>query len=163
VSGESALHRPFRIGVVSDTHGEVPDPVLDAFAGVDAIVHAGDVGPGCALESLEAIAPVTAVRGNCDLEPVSVLPLAANVVLGGVRILVAHRDRDLAGSLDPVRVGARVAIVGHSHVVGSGERDGVLWVNPGSPSFPRGSEPATVAVITVQEDGSVSAEVVPLP
>lgn len=154
---------PFRIGVISDTHGEVPDSVEAILAGVDAIVHAGDAGSGYALDLLGAIAPVTAVCGNCDVGSAAELPTAVNVMLGGVRIIVAHRDRDLAGSLDPVRAGARIAIVGHSHVAGVGERDGVLWVNPGSPSFPRGQQPGSVAIITVQPDGGVSAEVVPLP
>lgn len=155
--------KPFRIGVIADTHGDVPDGVEAIFAGVDAIVHAGDAGSGWALETLEAIAPVTAVCGNCDVGAAAELPIAANVVLGGVRVIVAHRDRDLAGSLDPVRAGARVAIVGHSHVSGVGERDGVLWVNPGSPSMPRGGQPPSVAIITVEPDGSVDAKVVLVP
>jgi uncharacterized protein len=163
VSEETPASRAFRIGVIADTHGEVPAAVEQAFAGVDAIVHAGDAGSGYALESLEAIAPVTAVCGNCDVGNAALLPVAANVVLGGVRVVVAHRDRDLGGSLDPVRAGARVAIIGHSHVAGVGERDGVLWVNPGSPSFPRGGQPASVALITVAPDGAVDARVVALP
>ena len=153
---------PFRIGVISDTHGGVPDAVLDVFAGVDAIVHAGDCGPGYEAEVLEAIAPVTAVCGNCDLPGALPCPHVANVVLGGVRVVVAHRERDLAGSLDPATAGARVAITGHSHVAAIGERDGVMWVNPGSPAFPRNAQPPSVAIISVAADGEVSAKVVPL-
>jgi putative phosphoesterase len=153
---------PFRIGVISDTHGELPDSVLEVFRGVDAIVHAGDCGTGDVVEALEALAPVTAVCGNCDVGGGILLPMAANVELGGVRVIVAHRDRDLGGSLDPVRAGARVAIIGHSHIAGVGERDGVLWVNPGSPSFPRNGEPPSVAIVSVTADGEVSAKVVPL-
>jgi putative phosphoesterase len=159
---EKGADRPFRIGVISDTHGEVPDAALEAFEGVDAIVHAGDCGTGYALDLLQAIAPVTAVCGNCDLPGSLPYPHAANVELGGVRVVVAHRDRDLAGSLEPARAGARIAIVGHSHVAGAGEREGVLWVNPGSPAFPRKGSPASVAIVTVAADGSVSAEIVPL-
>ena len=155
-------HLPYRIGVIADTHGDLPDGVEAAFDGVDAIVHAGDAGSGLALDVLGTIAPVIAVCGNCDVGVEAELPIAANVVLGGVRIVVAHRDRDLAGSLDPVRAGARVAIVGHSHVSGVGERDGVLWVNPGSPVLPRGGQPPSVAVLTVEADGSVDAHIVTL-
>jgi putative phosphoesterase len=162
VSGVSPEGRAFRIGVIADTHGELPAAVEAAFAGVDAIVHAGDVGPGYALETLEAIAPVTAVCGNCDVSAPGALPIAANVMLGGVRVVVAHRDRDLGGSLDPVQAGARVAVIGHSHLAGVGEREGVLWVNPGSPSFPRGNMPPSVAIVTIGADGSVGAEVVAL-
>jgi hypothetical protein len=161
VSGESAA-RPFRIGVISDTHGELPDAVLEEFEGVDAIVHAGDCGTAYVLEALERIAPVTAVCGNCDLPGTLPCPHVVNVELGGVRIVVAHRERDLAGSLEPARAGARVAITRHSHIAAIGERDGVLWVNPGSPSFPRGGQPASVGFIVVEPDGSLRASVVPL-
>jgi hypothetical protein len=161
VSAEPAA-RSFTIGVVSDTHGEVPREVVDLFAGVDAIVHAGDSGAGYALDLLEAIAPVTAVCGNCDVPGQVSLPLAVNVELGGVRTVVAHRQRDLAGSLDPVRAGARLAIVGHTHVGAIEERDGVLWVNPGSPAHPRGGSPASVAIVTVAPDGGLSARLMPV-
>jgi putative phosphoesterase len=160
---EAPAPAAFRIGVVSDTHGELPAAVEDLFAGVDAIVHSGDVGLGHVLDVLEAIAPTTAVSGNMDIGPTAMLPIAANVMLGGVRLLVAHRQRDLAGSLDPVRAGARVAIVGHTHVALIEERDGVLWLNPGSPTSPRGGAPATVAIVTVTPDGQVAAEIVLLP
>ena len=159
---EKAPGAPFLIGVVSDTHGEVPDSALEALQGVDAIVHAGDCGTGYVIEALEAIAPVTAVCGNCDLPGALPCPHVANVVLGGVRVVVAHRERDLAGSLDPATAGARVAITGHSHVAAIGERDGVMWVNPGSPAFPRNAQPPSVAIISVAADGEVSARVVPL-
>jgi len=55
------------IGVISDTHGYVDPRVIDLFAGVDHILHAGDIGPPSVVMQLERIAPVTAVRGNCDL------------------------------------------------------------------------------------------------
>jgi uncharacterized protein len=162
VSEGSGAARPLRIGVISDTHGELPESVEEAFSGVDAIIHAGDAGSNHVLDILGAIAPTTAVCGNCDVGPAAMLPIAANLVLGGVRFIVAHRERDLGGSLDPVRAGARVAITGHSHVAAVGERDGVLWVNPGSPSFARGGKPPSVALITVGPDGSVEAHIVPL-
>ena len=158
---DGAAAKPFRIGVIADTHGEVPEAVMDAFEGVDAIVHAGDVGSGYALELLEAVAPVTAVCGNCDVGFASTFPIAVNTVFDGVRFVIAHKERDLAGSLDPVTAGARVAITGHSHVAAIGEREGVLWVNPGSPVFPRNNQPPSVALITVTADGGVSAEIVP--
>jgi len=152
----------FRIGVVSDTHGELSNVAEAALAGVDAIVHAGDVGAGFVLDHLGAIAPVTAVSGNMDVGPTALLPLAANVCLGGIRVVAAHRERDLAGSLDPVRAGARVAVFGHTHIAELTERDGVWRVNPGSASAPRGGGPASVAIVTVAEDGAVTAEIVPL-
>ena len=159
---EPAAPAPYRIGVISDTHGALPDSVEQAFAGVDAIVHAGDVGPGFVLDLLGVIAPVTAVTGNMDLGPTALLPLALNVSLGGIHVIVAHRERDLAGSLDPVRAGARVAVFGHTHVPSIETRDGVLRINPGSPTSPRGGSAPSVAIVTVDPDGAVSGEIVPL-
>ena len=164
MSGGPGVSGPVRVGVIGDTHGTLQGSALDALAGVDAILHTGDLGAGTVLDELEAVAPVTLVRGNMDASgPGARAPLAANVAFGGVRFLVAHRERDLGGSLDPVRAGARVAVSGHTHVASVGERNGVLWVNPGSPSGPRQGSPATVAIVTVAADGSVSAEIVPLP
>lgn len=155
--------RVFLIGVISDTHGELPAAVERLFAGVDAIVHAGDVGGGLVLDLLEAIAPVTVVRGNCD-GGLSALawPEVANVAVGGVRILVAHRGGDLVEELSPERVGARIVIRGHTHAGSAQERNGVLWVNPGSASLPRGGAPASVALISIGPDCAVDARIVPL-
>jgi putative phosphoesterase len=154
---------PYRIGVISDTHGSLPDEALAALAGVDAIVHAGDVGGGFVLDLLEQVAPVTLVRGNCDDSgPASRAPLVANVVLGGVRVVVAHRERDLAGSALPSAAGARIAICGHTHVGRVETRDGVLWVNPGSPAWPRAGAKGSVAVVSVWRSGAVEACLSPL-
>jgi putative phosphoesterase len=152
----------FSIGIISDTHGVLTDAALRALAGSDAIVHAGDVvGPGV-LGALRSIAPVVAVRGNCDTAgEEQELPRVANVVLGGVRVMVAHKRAQLSGSCDPVAAGARIAVFGHTHVASVEERDGVLFVNPGSASAPAGSAPS-VARIAVEPDGAVSAEIVPL-
>jgi uncharacterized protein len=158
-----AAARPFRIGVISDTHGELPAAVEELFEGVDAIVHAGDVGGGLVLESLAAIAPVTVVRGNCDGGLEALLwPEVENIVLGGVRVLVAHRGGDLVEELAPARVGARIVIRGHTHAGDVQERQGVVWVNPGSASSPRGDAPASVALVDVDADGGVEARIVPL-
>jgi putative phosphoesterase len=163
VSGGPEGPRPFRIGVVSDTHGKLPVSAEDALAGVDAIVHAGDVGGGLVLERLESIAPVTVVRGNCDTGSGSLRwPPLANVRLGGVRVIAAHRASSLTVELDHARAGARVAIAGHTHVGRVERREGVLWVNPGSPSCPRAGAPASVAIVEVAPDGAVRARLVTL-
>jgi putative phosphoesterase len=113
------------------------------------------------LDLLETLAPVTVVRGNCDTGSGPLRwPSVANVRLGGVRVLVAHRAASLSGELDPARAGARVAIAGHTHVGRVERREGVLWVNPGSPSCPRAGAPASVAIVDVGADGDVSARLV---
>ena len=154
--------KPFVIGVVSDTHGALPDAAFEALSGSDAIVHAGDVGVGHILATLEAIAPVTLVRGSNSCVAEGQAPVVANVRLGGVRVMIAHVESDLTGAFDPALVGARVAVFGHTHLAEITECDGVLWVNPGSPSDPRQGSPKSVALVTIAVDGSVTARIVPL-
>ena len=154
--------KPFVIGVVSDTHGALSDAAFEALSGSDAIVHAGDVGVGHILAALEAIAPVTLVRGSNSCVAEGQAPVVANVRLGGVRVMVAHVESDLTGASDPALVGARVAVFGHTHRPEIAECDGVLWVNPGSPSDPRQGSPKSVALVTIAVDGSVTARIVPL-
>jgi len=154
--------KPFVIGVVSDTHGALSDAAFEALAGSDAIVHAGDMGVGHILATLEAIAPVMLVRGSNSCVAEGQAPVVANVRLGGVRVMIAHVESDLTGAFDPALVGARVAVFGHTHRPEISECDGVLWVNPGSPSDPRQGSPKSVALVTVAVDGSVTARIVPL-
>lgn len=153
----------YRIGLVSDTHGELPDAATTALAGVDAIVHAGDIGGGSVVELLEAIAPVIAVHGNNRDASESRFPAQVAAFVGGVRLVVAHQEADLVRSRAATRPGTRVAVTGHTHMPSIQEADGVLWVNPGSPSSPRKGAPAAVAIVTIGPDGAVSAEIVTLP
>jgi uncharacterized protein len=147
------------IGVISDTHGFLPAEVHDAFAGIDAILHAGDVGSCRVLHELAAIAPVTAVRGNMDADDCrgALTPLA-NTVLGGVRVLVCHRMQDVP---EPLPDGVALVICGHTHVPMRRQVEDVLYLNPGSASRPDGDLPGSVAILTVL-DGRATAEIVGL-
>lgn len=146
-----------RIGVLSDTHGELDPAVLEVFAGVDHIIHAGDIGSPGILLDLEALAPVTAVLGNMD-HPSPGLRLrdVERVEFGGVRFLVTHRPvrAPLAGT-------AHVIVTGHTHRPRIQEEDGVLYVNPGSASEPRGPEGPTVALVNIR-DGHSEVRILPL-
>ena len=119
------------IGLISDTHGLLRREALEALQGSDLIIHAGDVGRPEILEELRGVAPVVAVRGNIDRgEWALQLPPAAAVEAGPVRIYVLH---DLAQlDRDPVAMGYQVVVSGHSHKPARTERDGVLYLNPGS-------------------------------
>lgn len=137
------------LGIISDTHGLLRPEAVAALAGVDAIVHAGDVGSLDVLTALSAIAPVTAVRGNVDVEPwASVLPERASLMFEGVRIFVCHRLQDV---LAADRTAHDVVVVGHSHKPVSAHDGGVLVVNPGSAGPRRFSLPITLALMTVVE------------
>jgi len=146
------------VGVISDTHGLVRPQALAALAGVDAIVHAGDVGGPDVLEELRRIAPVTAVRGNNDRAPwADALPETAVLDVGTARLYVLHDCQELA--IDPVAEGVRTVISGHSHRPRIETRDGVLFVNPGSAGPRRFSLPIATARLRV-DGGAVTGEIV---
>ncbi len=151
----------WRIGVLSDTHGIVPAGIAGRFSGVDAILHAGDIGEPEVLETLRAIAPLVAVRGNMDFGPwARTLPDRAVLEAGPVLILVVHDRTDLRrGEASPP---ARVVVSGHTHRPEIAEENGVLYLNPGSAGFPRRGEPATLALIRIQ-NGGAEAELIYLP
>ena len=152
------------VGLISDTHGHLYAPVRRLLEGVDHIIHAGDIGSPEVLAGLRAIAPVTAVRGNCDYDGwAAALPVETEVELGGVRILVGHiagrlreriatelrRDADGARQDASPGAGLRVVVSGHSHRADSEERDGVLYLNPGSAGPERFGHPRTLALLTI--------------
>lgn len=123
--------RSYVVGVLSDTHGLLRPGVVEALQGCDHIVHAGDVGDPGILEALEELAPVTAVRGNCDHGPWALgLPLTAVAEVGEHSLYVLHVLEEL--DLDPASAGLGVVIHGHTHQPAEEEQDGVLFLNPGS-------------------------------
>jgi len=141
-----------RIGIISDTHGALPDGVHEAFAGVERILHAGDVGSQTVLAELETIAPVTAVHGNTDPAGLAfTLPARTSVRVGRTRFLIGHILVDLLRSGIPDDVD--VVVFGHTHVPLTEERDGVLYLNPGSASHGRSLHEQTVAVVEDAADG----------
>lgn len=144
------------IGVISDTHGLMRPQIEDAFADVDHIVHAGDVDDRGILDTLSALAPLTAVRGNCDFGYwASNLPEVQTIEIGGARIRIVH-DRDW---MPPPR-DVDAVIFGHTHVPEIFRTDdGVLWFNPGSAGPPRLQLPVTAGRLHVV-DGQLEAELV---
>ena len=149
-----------RVGVISDTHGLLRPEAIRAFRGVDLIVHAGDVGSADVLDRLRAVARVVAVRGNNDREAwARALRERETFVAAGVRILVIHDVKELR-AVPPPR-GVRVVVAGHSHRPSIDERDGVLFLNPGSAGPRRFTLPVSVATLTVR-DGQPRARLVTL-
>ncbi len=137
-----------RVGLISDTHGLLRPEALDFLRGSDFIVHAGDIGDPEVLRQLERIAPLTVVRGNNDNGPWA-KDIAETEVLqaGEVSVYVVH---DLAQlDVDPAAGGFRVVVSGHSHRPSVEERDGVLYVNPGSAGPRRFKLPIAVAELAI--------------
>jgi putative phosphoesterase len=137
-----------RVGLISDTHGLLRPQALDFLRGSDHIIHAGDITGPEILAPLAAIAPLTVVRGNNDRGAwAATIPETAILRLGPVAIYVIHDIKDLA--LDPAREGMRVVVSGHSHRPTRRERDGVLYVNPGSAGRRRFTLPVSVGELLV--------------
>jgi len=122
-----------RVGLLSDTHGLLRPEASRFLRGSDCIVHAGDIGNPDVLAKLAAIAPLTAVRGNCDQGPwAGQLREIEFLPVGEVLVYVLHDLSQLA--IEPDTAGIRVIVSGHSHKPLIEERGGVLFINPGSPA-----------------------------
>jgi uncharacterized protein len=147
------------IGVVSDTHGLLRSEVLPALAGVERILHLGDVGRAEILEELQKIAPVTAVRGNVDREGACArLPETEVVEVEGRYIYLLHDVKTL--HLDPAAARFAAVLSGHTHVPNFHTKKGVLYFNPGSCGPRRFELPVTVGLLEVRAEGELKAEIV---
>jgi len=147
-----------RIGLISDTHNLLRPQVLEWLRGSDHILHAGDICGEPVLQELARIAPLTAVRGNNDQGAwAQRLPERELVRLAGAPILVLHDLADLRRA--PDASGAATVVTGHSHRPGVEQRDGVLYVNPGSAGPRRFKLPISAGELLVQ-DGRVTVNLV---
>jgi putative phosphoesterase len=138
-----------RIGVIADTHGLVHPAVTHVFAGVDHIVHAGDVGGAHVLDALRRLAPLTHVDGNNDDATGEEI---VRVAIGGVRILLTHilpRPQEPAPRVtkslrdEP----ADFVVFGHSHLPHHERIDGITYFNPASAGPRRFDYPVSVGII----------------
>jgi putative phosphoesterase len=160
-----------RIAVISDTHGRLDRRVLEACAGADHIIHAGDVGSSTVLDELARLAAVTAVRGNRDRDVLGAdLPDEAFGVVAGLHFVVAHKRRDLkAGHPDPGAEGLGLLVYGHTHrpeLRYRGHMPGrvpILWLNPGSCMAPLPHDPRPSVALVLVRDGEPDARLVFLP
>jgi putative phosphoesterase len=154
-----------KIGIISDTHGLLRAQVFEAFAGVEHILRAGDVGDPGILVELAALAPVTAVYGNVDGGDIRArVPEVARLELGGVRIVVIHGMQ--FGAPTPQKVAAAhpdagLVVFGHSHRPLIQQVGPTLAVNPGSAGPRRFKDPVTVALAEI-ENGTPVARLVHL-
>lgn len=136
----------FRIGIISDTHGLLRPEALQRLAGVDHIIHGGDIGRPQVMDELRKVAPVTAIRGNVDTaEWARDYPETATLRLEGRTFYILHDLHTL--DIDPVAQGIDVVISGHSHQVRIATIKGVLYLNPGSAGPRRFKLPITLATM----------------
>jgi len=151
------------VGVISDTHGYVDPRLAAAFRGVDAIVHAGDVGGAHVLDALRAIAPpasrpLHAVYGNNDEKLGGLgLPFIADFTLGGVSFHLVHQ---LPHARPPE--GTQAVVFGHSHKALIEDRGGVFYVNPGAAGRAGFHRVQTVALLRIRRGEIRDARIVEL-
>jgi len=148
-----------KIGLISDTHGHLDPRIAALFAGVEHILHAGDIGDESLLATLRAIAPVTAVLGNtdCGLRDQGFRDMERRT-LGGKTFLVLHTGRPADLTEDVRRMifdGGKpdMVVFGHTHHPEQIVENGVMFINPGSASRPRMHRPPTVAIAEIHPDG----------
>lgn len=155
-----------RIGIVSDTHDEILPSLHEALAGVEEILHAGDIASAGALAEIETIAPVTAVRGNMDERALADrLPEEVLVTRDGVRIALVHGHRLGRASVDDLirrfdSLAPDLVVWGHIHEAVSRLWNGVTYFNPGTAG---GIGAAATCGILTTRDGRFTSEHVDLP
>lgn len=141
-----------RLGIISDTHGLLRPEVASFFAGVDYIIHAGDIGKPSILANLEDIAPVIAVLGNTDIASwySPTVEQTMQIAILGKHLLVLHDlhhiDTDLKAN------GITIVIHGHTHKPSKHTKEGILYLNPGSAGPQRAHLPISIALLTITED-----------
>jgi hypothetical protein len=156
-----------KVGVLSDTHvptivRALPPAIFDIFKGVDLIMHAGDIVELSVLDELRTIAPVEAVAGNMD-DPAAQagLPHKKLVSLGRFRAGLIHGKYRIDVQREMIRKEfgeVDLIVYGHSHTPFWGEVNGVIFLNPGSPTDTRHAPFNSVAVLYVGEE--LKAEII---
>lgn len=152
-----AIDTPYRIGVISDTHGFLSPQVFEIFAGVDLILHSGDVENDDILAELETIAPVQAVGGNVDYPPNPKMRPDERVVVTPIgKIAMTHGHLENAPTTDREQMVKHFAahepiavIYGHTHKAKLELINGVSVFNPGAAGRPRlGASPSVGMIVT---------------
>lgn len=148
------------VGVISDTHGRLDERVVELFAGVSHIIHAGDIGDEELIWRLEKVAPVIAVRGNNDASTMC-FPNERRAVIQGRTFYVRHQfaTAEKLNAAQQRLIEQRmpdVVIFGHSHQAYSGQWRGTLLFNPGSAGPKRFSLPRSVGLLELTEEAVAS-------
>ena len=147
-----------RLAILSDTHGLLRPEVLEHLNTASAILHAGDINSQAIVDRIEAIAPLYMVRGNNDKAWAEAIPHDLTVTLGGVTFYMVHNKKEVPEDL----AGVNVVVFGHSHKYVKEERDGILWINPGS-CGPRRFHQEITMIMAEVEGGAIQVEKILIP
>ncbi len=145
-----------KIGIISDTHNFLDPKIPELFAGVDHILHAGDIGLPWILTELELVAPVTAVAGNTD-DPMLRYAPAKTVELAGKRFFLQHiihpQDTEETRRLRLKDEPPDVVVFGHTHKPFCETLGGMLYLNPGYAGRPKFGLERSAALLQCDENG----------
>lgn len=147
-----------KIAILSDTHGLLRPQVVAHLKNADAILHGGDINRQSIVDELRRYAPLYIVRGNNDKEWAEAIPHDLSVTLGGVTFYMVHNKKEAAADL----TGVDVVVFGHSHKYLQEDKDGVLWLNPGSCGPRRFHQEITMMMAEVT-DGKITVEKITIP
>ena len=147
-----------KLAILSDTHGLLRPEVLEHLKTADAILHGGDINKQSIVDQLRQYAPLYVVRGNNDKEWAEDIPRHLTVTLGGVTFFMVHNKKEIPADLS----GVHVVLFGHSHKYVQEEKDGRLWLNPGSCGPRRFHQEITMMMAQV-EDGQIRVEKISIP
>lgn len=147
-----------RLAVLSDTHGLLRPEVVEHLNTADAILHGGDINRQAIVDELRQYAPLYVVRGNNDKEWAQAIPHDLTVTLEGVTFYLVHNRKEIPADLDCVDV----VVFGHSHNYVQQEKDGILWLNPGS-CGPRRFHQAITMMMAEVSDGTIRVEKITIP
>lgn len=117
-----------KLAILSDTHGLLRPEVVEHLKTADAILHGGDINKQAIVDQLRQYAPLYVVRGNNDKEWAEAIPHDLTVTLDGVTFYMVHNRKEVSPDL----TGVDVVVFGHSHKYVQEEKNGRLWLNPGS-------------------------------
>ena len=134
-----------RVIILSDTHGLLRPEVVGYLSQADIIIHGGDINTQSIVDKFQEYAPLYIVRGNNDKDWAEGLPQCLTFTIEGVRFFLVHNKKDILSDLSDTNV----VVYGHSHKYAREERNGVLWLNPGSCGRRRFDQEITFAVMTV--------------
>ena len=147
-----------KLAILSDTHGLLRPQVTEHLKGVDGILHAGDINRPEIVAKLKEYAPLFVVRGNNDKEWAEAIPRELTFSLEGVTFYMIHNKKEI----EELPQGVNVVVFGHSHKYAREEKDGVLWLNPGS-CGPRRFHQEITMMMAEAEDGKLQVEKIVIP
>ena len=147
-----------KLAILSDTHGLLRPQVVEHLKTADAILHGGDINKPAIVEQLQQHAPLYIVRGNNDKEWAEDIPHDLTVTLEGITFFMVHNKKEVPADLS----GVDVVVFGHSHKYVQEEKDGVLWLNPGSCGPRRFHQEITMMMVKI-EDGTIQVEKIGIP